>query len=937
MTRRTTLTLAALSAAWAQLGFAQQSIDSASVSGRVVDGTGAVVPGAQVTIRHVETNLGATTLTDGLGRFRSSYLRLGPTEITIVKTGFAPLTRALTLTAGSAFDLPVQLRVETSETVTVTSEATVLETARSQIAGTVSQAEVESLPLNGRNFLDLALLVPGVSPTNVGGTQLFPETSAVIGPGLSIGSQRNLSNSFIVDGLSANDDAAGLSGIPYSVDAVAEFQVVTSGGQAELGRALGGYINVVTKSGTNTRHGDLYGYFRDERFNAANALSGDKLPMTQAHFGASHGGPIVRDRTFYFVNFEKRNLDQTGLVTISPANAAAINSRLAAVGYPGLPVSTGAYATNIDILHGLAKVDHDLSPKDRFSFRYSLYRLQAGHTRNVGGLSAPSAATGLDNIDQTLALSNVAVLSDRTILETRAQFAYGDLKAPPADPVGPAVSIAGVAVFGTSSGNPTARLNKMYQIVNSLSHQTGAHALRGGVDFLYNDSAITFPRAARGSYTFSSLSNFLTGVYNNGGFAQTFGTPVISLGNPNLAAYAQDEWKANRRLIVNAGLRYDLQFLTGVNLDADNLAPRLGFVFSAGASTLVRGSAGLYYDRVPLRPAANAQLSAGNTTDVSNLKQIGVSLSPGQTGAPAFPHTLESVAAATTLPNISTIARDLQNARSRQASVEVEKQFGPRATLSVGYSYVRGEGLIMSINQNVPSCVASGNNNGCRPNPSYANNNEYSSAGSSTYHGLQVSVLARPSRLGSYRLSYTYSKSMNNVGEAFFNGPIDPFDLSKDWGRSDDDQRHRLVVSGSLHAPKGAAHSPWGRITRRFQLSAMLQYYSALPFNVTSGATTVQGTAARPVVNGAFIRRNRGEGSDFLSLNARLSRTFDLGPRTQLEALVEGFNLTNRRNDLTRNTNFGPGTYPTSPSASFNQITAVGEPRGFQFGLRLRF
>src|SRR5262249_48873201 len=149
------------------------------------------------------------------------------------------------------------------------------------------QSEVKSVPLNGRNFLDLALLVPGVSPANVGSTQLFAETSAVPGQGLSVGSQRNFSNSFIVDGLSANDDAAGLSGIPYGVDTVDQFQVVTAGGQAELGRALGGYISVVTKSGTNVIHGDVYDYIRDDRFNAANALTGTTLPMSQQQFGAS--------------------------------------------------------------------------------------------------------------------------------------------------------------------------------------------------------------------------------------------------------------------------------------------------------------------------------------------------------------------------------------------------------------------------------------------------------------------------------------------------------------------------------------------------------------------------------------------------------------------------------------------------------------------------
>src|SRR5213076_2228195 len=126
-------------------------------------------------------------------------------------------------------------------------------------------------------FVDLALLVPGVSPTNTASNQLFAETSAVPGVGISIGSQRNFSNSFLVDGLSANDDAAGLSGMPYGVDAVDQFQVVTSGGQAELGRALGGYVNVVTKSGTNMSRGDAYDFVGDDRLNASNALTGTTL------------------------------------------------------------------------------------------------------------------------------------------------------------------------------------------------------------------------------------------------------------------------------------------------------------------------------------------------------------------------------------------------------------------------------------------------------------------------------------------------------------------------------------------------------------------------------------------------------------------------------------------------------------------------------------
>ena len=921
-------------------GIAQQSVDYASISGRVTDPSGAVVPGAQVSARHTQTNLTSTAVTGQEGRFRFPYLRVGHYEITVRQQGFQDAIRALTLTVGSAFELPVTLSVGGVDTsVTVTGAATVLEAARSQIAGTVSESEVRSLPLNGRNFLDLALLVPAVSPTNVASTQLFPETSAVPGVSLSIGSQRNLSNNFIVDGLSANDDAAALSGITYGLDAIEQFQVVTSGAQAELGRALGGYISVVTKSGTNVLHGTAYSYIRDDRFTEKNALSGTRLPMHQTQYGGSLGGPLVSNRTFYFTNVEQRQLDQTGLVTIADANVSAVNARLASVGYKGPQVVTGGYPTPVNSTNVLGKLDHQVSGEDQLSIRYSLYDISADNSRGAGGLSAPSASSALDNLDQTIAMSNTFTISSQTVLETRAQFAHSDLEAPPTDPIGPAVSIAGVASFGTSSGSPTRRNNKLLQVVNNLSHQSGAHAFRVGVDFLYNDDRITYPRSARGSYSFSSLANFLAGVYNNAGFTQTFGVSEVSQTNPNLGVYVQDEWKVNSRVTLNAGVRYDLQFLETISTDGDNVSPRVGVAWSPFDSrrTLVRGSAGLFYDRVPLRPLANAILSAGNTTDLANLRQIGVSLSPTQSGAPTFPNILPGVVPSVTLVNLTTMDRQLQNAYSRQASLEVEQQLGERATVSIGYQYLRGLNLLMSVNQNVPTCVASGTNNGCRPNPDYANNSQYSSVGHSNYHGVHLSFMQRPAKWGHYRVSYTLSKSMNNLGEFFFSSPIDHFDLSKDWSRSDDDQRHRFVVNGAVQTSMEPATTAWEYLTNGFQVSGMLQAYSSLPFNITSGVTTVQGTTGRPVVNGEFIPRNAGVGSDFLNLSLRISRAFHVAGRAQLEILAEGFNLTNRRNVLTRNTNFGSGAYPTNPLPSFDQITAVGEPRSLQFGARLRF
>ena len=173
-------------------------------------------------------------------------------------------------------------------------------------------------------------------------------------------------------------------------------------------------------------------------------------------------------------------------------------------------------------------------------------------------------------------------------------------------------------------------------------------------------------------------------------------------------------------------------------------------------------------------------------------------------------------------------------------------------------------------------------------------------------------------------MSYTYSKALDNVGEFFFSAPIDNSNIWRDYGRSDDDQRHRFVFDGNVHA-KG------------FELSGILQYYSALPLNITSGVNTIQGTAGRPIVNGDYLGRNTGTGNDLFSVNLRASKTFPIKERLRVQALVEAFNVLNHRNNLTKNGAFGAGAYPLTPSPSFGQVTAVNDPRVLQLALRLSF
>jgi hypothetical protein len=942
---------------------AQETVNNASLAGRVADPSGAIIRSATVTARNTATNLTTTTSSDSGGRFRFPYLQVGQYEVTISNAGFSEAKRSVTLTLGAAFDLPVTLTVGAAQTLTVDAQSPVLETDRSQIAATISQTEVTDLPYNGRNFLDLALLAPGVSPTNTAANQLFAETSAVAGQGISVSSQRNFSNSFIVDGLSANDDAAGLVQTSFGLDVVREMQVITSGGQAEYGRALGGYINFVSRSGGNRLHGDAYAYLRDKNLNAQNPLSQTLLPYTQLQSGASLSGPIVKDRTFCFTNFEQRQLNQTGIITISAANAAAVNTVLNNTNYPGqrLNISTTTpttvYGNPVRQSNFFAKVDHKLNSRDQLSARYSLYHVSSVNSRGAGSLSYTSAAAGLEDLDQTIAVSNILMLTPRTVNETRAQFTNSNLKAPANDPVGPAVSISGVASFGTLSGSPTGRYDRLYEVVDNLSHQTGPHALRAGADFLYNDLKITFPQSIRGSYAFSSLANFQAGKYST--FTQSFGNYIVPQTNPNIGFYGQDEWKLSPKLTLNLGLRYDLQFLQTLYSDANNLSPRVGFAYSPMRRTVIRGSFGLFYDRIPLRALSNAIESDQNTTNINAQTFTTIALSYGQSGAPTFPN-IDTGYTATTIPanlrlSLSTMDPHMKNAMSLQTSLEVDQQLTPTSNLAVSYQHLRGEHLLISVNLNTPTCYSSVDPvNLCRPNSAYANNKQYSSTADSYYDALSVSYVQRPARWSSYRISYTWSKAIDDVSEFFFSSPVNNYNLREDRSLSDDDQRNRVVFDATAHTAMETGSTIRRKLTNGFLLSGILQYYSPLPFNITTGQNSIQTTALRPcapgyvltptaantcsnALPGTLIGRNAGIGFSAFTLNARLSRTFPLGERFRLQGIAEAFNALNHRNNQIPNGTFGTGTYPTAPSSTFGQATAVGDPRSVQFAARLSF
>ncbi len=884
----------------------------AELRGRVIDESGAALPGAAVTLTHLETGIVRTTVSSETGAFVVPALQVGVYTITVDLSGFATLIQEnLRLGVGESANLSFALQLASvQESVTVMGETPLVDVKQSGIAGRVDTAQVKDLPLNGRNWLDLVALVPGARGR----------------PGqIQAGASGSDMAKYNMDGVDVTNQCCGGSNQGYSQENVAEFQVLTNRFDAEYGRVGGLVINAVTKSGTNQFRGTGFGFFRDDSFDARNPFTGKVSPFNEKQVGLNGGGPLVRDRAHFFGSYEY----QKQAITARPNT-----------GIPRFDVDSPQDVTRYFVT---GRVDVQLSQAHRLFLRGSLYNWEqlnvdvGSRTALSGGYARPS-----DNLD--LSVGDTWVISPRAVYEVRAGFSRIDNRLLSNSPT-PRLDFPSV-ILGSPTNSPQWWKEMNTQINQAFSYFVpdwkGEHALKTGLQIFLPRFWGAFPQPAYGSYTFnrdpSDFSN-----------PATYPTPtryVIPLGdtsykvnNPIYAAFVQDNWTITPRMTLNLGLRYDLE--TGTtnkdkqhpaepgerNNDVDNFSPRLGFTYDLAGTgrSVLRGGYGRYYDKVMLNLTSNERrVIEGQIINVTVLNPV--------FGNPLGGLTYEDYKQRNIPANTTVIALDYETPVNEQVSLGIAQQFGSRYAVQADVVYAKGRDEPMTANVNYFEDLATGLPRDPtlfgRPDPRYVLITRTQSTGKSEYTGLQMGFTGRPVGQGwvnriQFQGSYTLSKTMDNHTSNRGGTPNNPFNLDEEWAVSQQDQRHRFATNLIVPLPFDVL------------VSAVYFLGSERVINVATNSDPFRlGYNSRWLdATGLALARNseRTEKWD-KKLDLRFSKTLRLN-RVSLQGVVDIYNVLNTWNLTNYGTNYFSLTYlqPASSTLLFYQ------PRQVQLGFRVTY
>jgi len=893
-------------------------ITSATISGTIKDETGGVLPGVDVVVRNLETGLARNVVTDENGYFTVPGLTPGRYETRASLQGFTTAVQnGIALEVAQQAALNVVLRLGTTEeTITVTGETPLVDVRTSALSAVVDEKTIEELPLNGRNYISLATLQPGI----VQFTERVSTSPAQRGVQLNINGMGGRSNSYLIDGANmrgyAGQATVTAADTTLGVETIQEFRVVTNAFSADYGRVMGGVVSIATKSGTNVLHGSAFEFFRNSKMDARNFFDvGDPAPFTRHQYGGAVGGPVVQNKIFFFGGFERLQEDLgTSIITAVPTAAARTGPVNPAVrpyldlyplpNGPDLGPGIGQYTyefsrvTRENFLQG--RVDVELSDKDLLFVRHTYDRsrqvspVSSGAIQTTGFapffttstsgnhfFTAEAKRTFTQNLLNTVRFSSSVLTYEQSPANTLAE----PLSFIPESPFMGLILIGGLSQLGNYAAEPSTQNIDYWTWSDDLTYTKGKHLLKTGVliEHAYADKLTT--NHSRGTYTFANLAQFLAGVPSR--FQGNTPDSNFRRQRPNtlFGFYIQDDYRVTPNLTLNLGARYEFftvprdrngldayipDLLTSpdtvlggpfANPSLKNIAPRLGFAWdvSGDGRTAVRGGGGLYYDTDgPYNSTLGIALQSPPFVNVVNISGAGI----------PFPTPAFATATAVGARSARTMDYNIKQPKGWTYNVNVQRELAGSWAMMVGYAGSRGYDLVSAIEGNpvVPVERADGTLffpvGAPRRNPAWGTIDYRNSEGRSTYHALQTSLMKRFAGDYQIQFSYTLSRAMDNgdaqlstdtISSAIY--PPNPYDLGPEWAAAAFDAPHVFSANATWQLPFGnnAVFGGW-------QVNGIVSMHSGYPFSPS--IQTPNWSRTGNISNNAEDRPNVKPGTD---------------------------------------------------------------------------
>ena len=789
-----------------------------AISGTVTDSSGAVLPGAKLTISNEDTGITRLATADSVGRYTAQSLPVGNYKVSVSQEGFQTEVRSgIVLTIGRQALVDFQLQVgSVSQTVEVTGEAPLVETTQSMVSAMVTSETISELPLNGRSLSDLVLLQPGVTKLE----QAAVATHRGYGTQINISGARSDDNIFLLDGTDLadyqNNAPTGPNNVMYGAGSTREFQVQTSTFSAQYGRSMGGVFNAVSKSGSNTLNGELFDFVRNDALDARDFFDlEDQPPFVRNQFGGGVGGPILRDKLFFHASYEGLSSQRTttarptvpgpSIRSQSMAPLAAAIMQYWPEGNGAIfPAGTQEYITEtpLDVRSDFSqgRLDYQLSEKDSLFGRFTYMQVGQDNTS-----ATPGYVTSTDNGSRFATISHTRILSGTDLNTARIAFNRNALTEDKITPSLPALqffpdspwpgnfSVTGVGMGFSIGLWPTFyAITNRYELMDDYVMQRGNHSITVGGNFQRTQANQAFPNIPNGQYSFRSIAGFL--AINQSQLGPFRGTPpsvtdwIRGFRISYLGLYIQDDWRVLPNLALNLGLRYDFQsvptevngkisnfrprtlggdfaatgeFIIGDplwdNPTPDDFAPRLGFAWTpwTGRSTTIRGGVGLFFGRL------DARHNWGNR-DGFIAKGFAV-------GAPSnFPNGQLEIQASGGQVQVFNTLFDISTPHTWQWNLNVQQQLDDSTVLAVGYVGTRGINLASIANYNAPEAsfingILTAPTGGTRRNPGVEVMDATGTQGDSWYNGMTVDLRRRMAAGLQFQLAYTWSKSINTA------------------------------------------------------------------------------------------------------------------------------------------------------------------------------